>query len=373
MLWLLLACSKPAPPIPPGILLVTVDTWRADHFSEHFSPEAWNVAQKGLRFENAYTTIGLTTPAHASLFTGLYPAEHGLRANNHHGYVLNPEYLTLAESLKSKGWSTGAFVSAYPAGPEGGLDQGFEVFDGPDQGERPTQTTLATARKWLSQQEGPWFLWVHAYEPHGPYTPPKAMQSKADGKGEKGAYAGEVRWADHMLGPLYREVLASDGWVVVTSDHGEVLDEEPCNWQHERSSGEGVLRIPLAIAGPGIDVDIRKDPVSIIDLFPSIHTIAKIPDPGGHQAQDLLAPVKREVWYAESGLCEPDCSPGCSPKGILGKDLVALSPDGQLQLRPGRGFEGRSELKPQLESYGKPDAPTESPQIEQGRALGYLD
>jgi arylsulfatase A-like enzyme len=368
MWWLLLACGSPEPAFAPGVLLVTVDTWRADHLSEAISPEAWDLAQRGARFENAYTTIGLTTPAHASLFTGKTPPEHGLRANNHHGYRLAESHLTLAEVFSAKNWATGAFVSAYPAGPAGGLDQGFAVFDGPEEGERSTAETLALARQWLEDQKQPWFLWVHAYDPHGPYTP-----TQADSGGEKAAYAAEVRTADRLLGPLYREVLAAGGWVALSSDHGEVLDEETCQWQHERSSSDEVLRIPLVLAGPGIAPAVHSERVGITDLFPTLLAMAGIQPPEGQQGQSLLQPQHRPIWLAESGLCEPDCSPGCAPDGVLGKDRVVLGDQGRLRIRPGAGLEGNTSLAHHLEAYPAPALPEGTSQNALGQALGYTD
>lgn len=350
-----------------------MDTWRADHFSEDLSPEAFALGQQGVVFENAYSPIGLTTPAHASLFTGLRPPDHGLRGNNHHGYRLGEEFTTLAEHLAANQWSTGAFVSAYPAGPEGGLAQGFQVFDGPEEGERPSRQTLERARMWLSQQKGPWFLWVHAYEPHGPYTPPRGAIESHDPPGERGAYAGEVRGVDEILGPLYRQVLAAGGWVALSSDHGEVLDEEPCHWQHERSSSDAVLRIPMLLAGPGIEPAKRREPAVLMDLFPTLLGLAQIPDPGGHHGVDLLQPIQRETWYAESGICEPDCSPGCSPAGFLGKDRVRFDRGERTLLRPGTAQAATQELLDRFADYPAPELPDGTQDESMGRALGYLE
>ena len=375
MLWLLLACGTPSPPMPPGILLVTIDTWRADHLNEGVSPEAYALAQRGMSFDQAYTTIGLTTPAHASLFTGLTPPKHGLRANNHHGYNLAAEHVTLAEHFQANGWATAAFVSAYPAGPDGGLDQGFGQFEGPASGERPTSETLESARHWLVEQNTPWFLWVHAYDPHGPYEAPPSMRRAEDPPKERGDYAAEVRYADRLLGPLYREVLAAGGSVVLTSDHGEVLDEEICHWQHARSSSDAVLKIPLVVAGPHIKPGVSSSPVSILDLFPTLLKMAKISDPGGHEGQDLFGPTQPRALFAESGLCETTCSPGCSPEGVAGKDLVRIDSNGRHRLRLGSSDESNSALTDLFSDYAAPGStpPTDSIEIEQGKLLGYLD
>lgn len=373
MLWLLLACTSSSPELPPGILLVTIDTWRADHFSEDLSPEAWAVGEQGLVFQRAYSPIGLTTPAHASLFTGLQPPSHGVRGNNHHGYQLAESHTTLAEHLAAANWATGAFVSAYPAGPAGGLSQGFQVFDGPEAGERTAAETLEKARMWLTHQESPWFLWVHVYEPHGPYTPPSSAVRDHDPEGEKGAYAGEVRGVDRVLGPLYREALASGSWLAITSDHGEVLDEEPCHWQHERSSSDAVLRVPMVLAGPDIPTGQRDDPVGLMDLFPTVLQLAGVPDPGGHHGSSVLKISERTTWYGESGLCETDCSPGCSPSGFLGKDRVRFDSGERTVLRPGTRSSTDPAIQALFSDYPAPTLPEGPRDAEMGEALGYLD
>ena len=366
MWWLLFACSKPPPASPPGVLLITMDTWRADHLSEALTPNAWKIGQLGARYENAFTTIGLTTPAHASLFTGKTPQEHGMHGNNHHGYELALSHKTIAEIYKKNGWATGAFVSAYPAGPTGGMDQGFQRFDGPAAGERASELTIARADEWIGEQHTPWFLWIHTYGPHGPYKGAKNI-------GEKAAYAAEVKADDALIGPISRRVLSGGGSVIVTSDHGEVLDEETCNWQHERSSADTVFRIPLVIAGPKVTPGVHTERVGIVDVFSTLLDLAGIEKDPSLASHSLLRPQHRPVWIAESGLCEAACSPGCTPEGILGKDIVAITDAGRLTFRPGRGFEGLMDLKSSLIEYGGPTGPSASPNIEEGKALGYLD
>ena len=127
MLLLFLGCQlATAPPTesevprvdgPPVVALVTIDTWRADFLTEEFAPNVWSLAKQGERYENAFSPMGLTTPAHATMLTGLDPWSHGAQANNHHGYALKPDVAVLPDSFD--GWAKAAFVSAYPAGPEG--------------------------------------------------------------------------------------------------------------------------------------------------------------------------------------------------------------------------------------------------------------
>jgi len=366
MWWLLLACSKPPPATPPGVLLITIDTWRGDHLTETLTPNAWKIGQLGARYENAFTTIGLTSPAHASLFTGKTPPEHGMRGNNHHGYDLALSHKTIAEIYQESGWATGAFVSAYPAGPTGGMDQGFQQFDGPTAGERSSELTMARAEEWLKEQRSPWFLWIHTYGPHGPYKGAKEI-------GEKAAYAAEVNADDALIGPITQQVLAAGGSVLVTSDHGEILDEEDCNWQHERSSADAVFRIPLVIAGPKVIPGVYGERVGIVDVFSTLLELGGLKKDPSLSSSGLLPPQHRPLWIAESGLCESACSPGCSPEGFLGKDLVAIADAGRLTYRPGRGYTGNLDLKPTLQAYGSPTAPPATPNNAESRALGYMD
>lgn len=361
VLWLLLCCSRP--PKAPGVLLVTLDTWRADHFSPELTPEAWDLGERGARFRDAWSPIGLTTPAHATILTGHMPPEHGLRANNHHGYALGGDEVTLAERFQEAGYATAAFVSAYPAGPEGGMAQGFEHFSGPEASERPTAETLSEARAWLDQQGGPWFLWLHAYDPHGPYEP-----IGWDGEDSDPArYAGEVRQADRLLGPFVREAMARGSTVLWTSDHGEVLAEEKCGVQHERSSSEVVLRVPLVVAGPGVPGGAVDRRVGLSEVMPTLLHLAGLEDP----REDLFT-IDREVWVGESGLCDPNCTAGCAPEGVLGKDRVVYGETSLID-RPGVGLLGDESLAPHLAGWAVPSGPTGTVDEERAKALGYME
>ncbi len=374
LLALLAGCS--APSLPRGVLLVTVDTWRADHFTEATAPAAWAVAAGGRRYTNAWSPIGLTTPAHASLMTGLRPPDHGLRGNNHHGYRLDERFTTAAERFAAAGWDTAAFVSAWPAGPAGGMDQGFDTFDGPASGERPTAAAVEGALAWLDARDGPWFLWVHAYDPHGPYWPPAADREALGIRGEGGdaaRYAAEVHAADRALAPLYERAIAGGAHLVITADHGEILGEERCGWQHERSSAPGVLRVPLAVAGPGIEPAVDDAMVGLMDIFPTLLALGGLPDPGGHRGRALPRPG-RAAWVAESGLCDPQCAPGCAPAGFAGKDRAVYGAAGGRWLdRPGTAPRGEAPLATWLADWPRAAPPTEPSSPEEARTLGYID
>ncbi len=382
------SCEEEPTALPPAIVLVTIDTWRADHLDHVLTPNIHALAEQGWRFDNAFTPIGLTSPAHASLLTGLAPARHGMRANNHHGSTMSWSIETLAEHLRKQGWHTAAFVSAYPAGPEGGLEQGFQVFDGPDASERPGDVAVDKAVGWMDTvfDSEPLFVWVHLFEPHGPYEPPEEdARAVGASSGERDLYAAEVHAADRMLGPLLEAAQARGATVAVTSDHGEVLDEEVCSWQHERSIHEAVLRVPLIIAGPGVTKPAeREEWVGLIDVAPTLLALTGMPPLPEIDGEHLLElGLGRSSWLAESGMCEPDCAPGCEPVGLGGRDRVLLADGWRIVDRPGRGnwAEGAGAPFPDewrglfapLPRFVPPKPPEDPEAAEAAEALGYQE
>ena len=341
--------DQPPPDAPATIALVTIDTWRADHFSKEHTPAIWSLAESGERYTNAWSPMGLTTPSHASMLTGLFPWEHGAWANNHHGYAVEDGVPTLPEQYN--GWATGAFVSAYPAGPVGGLSRGWDVFDGPESGERSGQIAVDSALRWLPEDKKA-LLWVHVYEPHGPY--------EGRGQTERERYAEEVQRADAMLAPLLTALQKRGATIVVTSDHGEVLDEERCSYQHERSISEHVLRVPMVRWMPGMEAKVLDNRVGLTDV-PALLGGKEIPE--------------RPHWVGQSGMCESDCAPGCSPVGLAGRDTVAFDENGQRVERPGRGRFSIGTPATHLDAVldAVPDVPKPvDEQTEHARILGYI-
>jgi len=284
------------------------------------------------------------------MLTGLHPWQHGVEANNHHGYALNSAVDVVTSSFE--GYATAAFVSAYPAGPSGGLERGWDVFDGPETGERSGSVAVSKAIEWLPEDR-PSLLWVHVYEPHGPYA--------GDGTTERERYAEEVQLADEILAPLLRVLESRRARIVVTSDHGEVLDEERCSYQHERSISEHVLRVPLVRWGPDVSAKTVDGLVGLSDVPALLRGRAVEP---------------REYWLAQSGMCERDCAPGCSPEGLSGRDAVVIDPGGQWIQRPGRGI-----LKVMSPAASSADHLSRVPLIKEpgssanqkAKSLGYID
>lgn len=355
---LALACtgSPPASPPaagppaagPPVTALLTIDTWRYDHFSAQDTPHLWALAAQGTRYTDAWSPVGLTSPSHATMLTGKMPWEHGMRANNHHGYRIRDEVPRIQEQL---GLRAGAFVSAWPAGPEGGFSRGFERFSGPESGERGGEVAVSEALAWLPA-DAPAFLWVHLYEPHGPYV--------GTGATDRDRYAEEVRHADALLAPLLEVLVARGSRIVVAADHGEVLDEQACGRQHERSSSELVLHVPLFTWSPGQAPAVVDDLVGLSDV------------PALLRGE---APAHHEAWLAESGMCEEACAPGCAPPGLAGRDAVVIDAGGCFVRRPGRGLLTEGHPDPAhlaLLDQILPVPPPEGADLQEAAALGYV-
>jgi len=212
-----LACGSS--PSRPNVLLVTVDTLRPDAVGfvagRNATPAIDALAAEGFRFPTAVTPTPLTLPAHASLMTALLPRRHGARDN---GQVLPPGPATLAETLRAAGWTTAAFVSGFPLRALFGVDRGFEHYDDTlplgtrARLERPADATTAAALAWIATAKAPWFVWVHYYDPHDPYT----MHPEFPRDGRQGAYLSEVAFADHALGVLRRGIAEHDAGPLLT-------------------------------------------------------------------------------------------------------------------------------------------------------------
>jgi arylsulfatase A-like enzyme/Tfp pilus assembly protein PilF len=273
-----LAACRPAPvpspePPRPSILLVTLDTTRADAIG----PEARGVstpafdalAARGRRFRQAYATAPETLPAHASLFTGLYPAGHGVHEN---ARPLPAAHTRLAERLQAAGYRTAAFVSAFVLARRFGLARGFDHYDdelgGPGAVERRAAATNERVLAWLRGDARPLFLWVHYFDPHAPHDPPEPFRSRHPND----PYRGEVAAMDAELGRLlgaFEERVAGPRATLVVGDHGEGLGDHG-ELQHGHLLYQPTMQVPLAIAGPGVVPGTSDAPVSARRVF---HTV----------------------------------------------------------------------------------------------------
>jgi arylsulfatase A-like enzyme/tetratricopeptide (TPR) repeat protein len=317
--------SKPTVDTPiqkPNIILITIDTLRADRLGCYGDPLAQTpnidrLAQNGVLFRQNQATAPITLPSHASILTGLWPYNHGLRDNA--GFSLPQDITTIAEGLQKGGYQTGAFISAYVLHHAWGLNQGFDIYSDPfhpqdiqkvtDFGEAELHSAdvINRAIDWYQQQEISTFLWLHLYDPHTPWTP------LSNWKGDP--YRGEVAKVDYLLGRFFTEVEKKDKgntFIVLTSDHGEGLWDEG-EREHGVFLSPNVTRVPLIIRPPNgmsgkeepnpreiytknlrpndIDIDLKldsvpdaphaarviEDTVSGVDIAPTIAEFAKIP------------------------------------------------------------------------------------------------
>ena len=325
LLGLALSCRgfSPKAPSPRNLLLVSIDTLRADHlgcygYASARTPVLDGLAASGLRFTQATTVVPLTLPAHCSLLTGTFPAHHGVRDNG--GFYLGEEQATLAEALRAKGYRTGGFVGAFVLDSRWGIAQGFDrFFDdfdlshyegvGMDAVQRRGDEVVAKALAWLAEdRERPFLAWVHLYDPHTPYDPPEPYRKDFPATAA-GAYDGEIAWSDALVGRLL-DGLRADGRlaqtvVVVVGDHGESLGEH-----REQTHGffvyDATVHIPLIVAGPGVSARTVTDQVRIVDVMPTALELLGQKAPESVQGRSLL-PLARgerlslvalsESWY----------------------------------------------------------------------------
>lgn len=280
----------------PSVLLVTVDTLRPDALGwvsgRNFTPTLDRLAGEGLAFPGAVSPVPLTLPAHASILTGLLPRNHGVRDN---GQVFASTSPTLAERFRVQGYATAAFVSGFPLARQFGLDRGFELYDDAmthgSEGfvERRAAETSRAAAAWLEAARGPWFLWVHYYDPHDPYEPPRTFWQP----GPRGGYDGEVGYTDNAIGALLPAAVAAGGGAlltVVTADHGEALGEH-----RERTHGyfvyDSTMLVPLVFHWPGrVAMGRSVLPARLVDIAPTVLELTGVP-PGAPTDGVSLVPL----------------------------------------------------------------------------------
>ena len=266
---------RAAPDRRPNFLLITIDTLRPDALGwvagKNETPAIDRLASEGARFPGAVSPVPLTLPAHVSILTGLLPRRHGVRDN---GQTLPAGIETLAGRLKGKGYTTAAFVSGYPLAATFGLDRGFALYDDrlPEGSEgwleRKAFDTTTAVVAWLAKARSPWFLWVHYYDPHDPYEPPRSFWRP----GPRGAYDGEVAYVDAWIAKLREGIpppAAQNLLTILSGDHGEALGEH-----RERTHGyflyDATVRVPLVVHFPGrLKPAESRAPVRLIDLAPT--------------------------------------------------------------------------------------------------------
>jgi arylsulfatase A-like enzyme/Tfp pilus assembly protein PilF len=290
------ACSRQEPasaPPKPSILFVTLDTTRADAVAPEdpaTTPNLGRLVSDGTRFAQAYATVPMTLPSHASLLTGLYPSEHGIHENSR---PLGAGHALLAEQLAAAGYTSAAFISSVVLDRQFGLARGFDRYDDDlahGTSERSATETTDRALAWLTTAPSrPLFVWVHYYDAHAPYAPPEPFKSRFAGE----PYRGELAYVDEQLGRLlaaFRAHSAPGGRrIVVVGDHGESLGEHG-EAQHGNLLYQGAVRVPLVLAGDGIRVATVDAAVSARRVHDTVLAWAGLPAP-----RSLLAPVAEPV------------------------------------------------------------------------------
>jgi len=312
----------------PNLLLISVDTLRADHFDSVHMPRTFALFSKGLVLDDVYSPTSWTLPAHSSLLSGLYPAIHGVRTPDQ---KLAESTLTLAEHLREIGYYTAAFTEGNYVSASFGLDQGFLHYQ-----ENPPlilgnkaeevsklEGTLAALRDHRRQLGSmPQFIFLHTYEVHCPYVPRNGLTDEEgigntqwllDHHGKdlseaqlmklKALYAGEVAYTDGLLADLIEELLAEGSWLVaLTSDHGEEFGEHG-GLLHASTVYEETTHIPLGIVGAGVSPEalIPSTPASIVDIPVTLLNLLALPVPDSFKGRNLLVPqTEPRAVFAES-------------------------------------------------------------------------
>jgi arylsulfatase A-like enzyme/tetratricopeptide (TPR) repeat protein len=298
-----------------NVLLITIDTIRPDRLSCYSprylqTPHIDALAAKGVLFERAFAHNPMTLPSHVNILTGTTPLYHGVHENSKS--ILAQDFMTLAEYLKEKGYSTGAFIGSFALDSRFGLNQGFDVYDKSypsrtsslSPPERNAGQVIQAALGWLEKQNSKWFLFVHLWDPHEPYSPPPPFSERF----RDDLYSGEVAYVDSELGKLF-DYLESKGLtkktvIVLTGDHGESLGEHG-ELTHDYFAYNSTLWIPLIIAAPGISPARVDEYVCHIDLFPTACDLLALEQPAFLQGVSLLpllngGKIKKRPIYFES-------------------------------------------------------------------------
>ncbi len=364
------SCGEPAEPRPRNLLLISIDTLRADHVgcyghARPTTPALDALAAEGVLFLDASATSPWTKPSHASLLTGLYPRRNGVLGFE---YGLSREVEHLAELLARQGFQTAAVVSN-SALTSDGLERGFEHFEFVERGTGPEPTTVTEhALSWLATRDPgrPFFAFVHYNDPHADYRalPPyleqfvRPYEGLANGKARQlfahtlgvitygpedarylsDLYDAAIRQLDDRLGHLFESLRAAgalqDTLVVVTSDHGEEFLEHG-GVQHGLTQYEESVRVPLVFRGPGLPRGWRlSEPVSLVDVLPTCLSALGLGVPGDLDGVDLTELLRSEDARLEprSLFFEADCAPPAPGTQLLQPGTSRAVRRGKLKL-----------------------------------------
>jgi arylsulfatase A-like enzyme len=389
----------------PSALLITLDTTRADMLScysgpKGLTPHLEQLAQEGVRYDSAHTTVPVTMPAHASMLTGMYPMRHSVRTND--AQSLPREIDTLAERAQAAGIPTGAIIAAIVLHDRYGLGQGFDEYDQPDFATGPVQgyeqrtatPVIDKAIAWLDARDRskPFFLWVHLFDPHAPYEAPAEFARRPEARGNP--YLGELAFLDHELGRLFDQ-LRADGTidqtlVAVVGDHGESLGQHG-EMAHGVLCYQATLRVPLILRYPDLHRagEHSQEMVSVVDLYPTILEALGLPVPGNLDGLSLYRrtiPAERGIYFESfDGYLGFGFSPLAGWMDARGKYLHSSTPQffdlqndprEETDLVEGKGalieeFRRRVDELLERQSYSTSEARTDPEELEALRKLGY--
>ena len=321
----------------PNVVLITLDTTRADHLHCYGdavarTPALDELAARGVLFSQAASPAPLTLPSHCSIMTGLYPTYHGVRLNG--TTALSQSQTTLAEVFARQGYETAAFIAAFVLDGRWGLNQGFGTYDDQFDMRKFKHLDLAGVQRrgnevvdaalgWLERhRRAPFFTWIHLYDPHTPYDPPEPFRSQFTSRGPAGLYDGEIAFADGQIGRIaawLRSAGIEERTVIaVMGDHGEGLG----------SHGEGThgyflydyaVHVPFIVSTPfdelhGVRVEAQ---VSLVDVFPTVLGLAGIESKARVHGRSLLPLMfgrdAPDTAYAYSESMTPNLQYGWSP------------------------------------------------------------
>lgn len=307
LLWASIVFALPGVAADPraglNLLLVTIDTVRADHLGCYGRSNAQTasidgLASSGVVFTRAFSHVPLTLPAHANILVGKTPPAHGVHDNGR--FAVPEECLTLAEHLKASGYATGAFIGGYPLHSRFGLAQGFDVYDdrlssmpgiSREFAERRASDVADAALKWLKGRSSPWFAWVHLYDPHDPYAPPEPFLSRF----KDAPYDGEVAYVDETVGRLLAFLrgagLTENTVLVLVGDHGESLGQHG-ETTHGALAYNSTLWIPLIVKMPGWRPARVDQVVTHVDIFPTICEALSLRQPAGLEGRTLIPAMR---------------------------------------------------------------------------------
>ena len=311
-----LHAAAQAPPKPaPNVVLITIDTLRADHlgcygYKQIKTPNIDGLAADGVRFERAFAVVPVTLPSHSSMLTGTYPMLSGM--HDFSGNKLSPLQHTLASVLKQAGYQTGAVIGAAVLDSRFGLNQGFDFYydhfefsrldeANLDEMERPGNVVADVALNWLAKNpQKKFFLWMHLYDPHFPYHPPEPYSRDYATQ----PYDGEIAFADEQVGRLLRFLkekgIYQNTVIVLCGDHGESLGEHG-----EKTHGffiyNATMHVPLIIRLPEqlpghlpekTTARTLADPVSLVDIMPTVLEAIGLQVPSQVQGRSLLREIR---------------------------------------------------------------------------------